>query len=262
VPRKSPDNLDLYDEHEEIVSEGGKRVKRRGIFLLPNLLTTASLFSGFYSIISAIEADFISAGLAIFAAQIFDGLDGRVARLAKAQSNFGAHYDSLCDLVSFGLAPSISVFLWGLDSLGQIGWVFSFLFIAAAALRLARFNINIGNEDNKYFRGLPSPVAGAALAYYVWALSSFGIQGQEVGFVLSLFSGLLAVLLSVLMVINVPYYSFKDIELKRRVPFFAILVVVFIFALISIDPPLVLVLCALLYIISGPLIWIFKALKN
>ena len=172
---KKPENLDLYDEHEEVVSEGGKKVKRRGIFLLPNLLTTASLFAGFFSIISSIEGNFIYAGMAIFIAQIFDGLDGRVARLAKAESQFGAQYDSLCDVISFGLAPAICIFLWGLNSLGQTGWVFSFLFIAAAALRLARFNTNIGSEDT-FFKGLPSPVAAGLIAYYVWYLSSLGIE--------------------------------------------------------------------------------------
>ena len=121
--KKKPDNLDLYDEHEEVVSEGGKKVRRRGIYLLPNLLTTAALFAGFFSIISSIEGNFIFAGAAVFVAQMFDGLDGRVARLAKAESNFGAQYDSLCDVISFGLAPSICIFLWGLSSLGQAGWV-------------------------------------------------------------------------------------------------------------------------------------------
>ena len=143
----SQENLDLFDEHEEIVSEDGKEVKRKGIFLLPNLLTTASLFSGFFSIISAIDGNFISAGMAIFAAQMLDGLDGRVARLTNSQSAFGAQYDSLCDVISFGLAPAIIIFLWGLDSIGQTGWVFSFLYVAAAALRLARFNTYLGSED-------------------------------------------------------------------------------------------------------------------
>ena len=258
---KDSENLDLYDEHEEIVSVRGKKVKRRGIFLLPNLLTTASLFSGFYSIISAIQGDFISAGMAIFAAQIFDGLDGRVARLTNSQSKFGAQYDSLCDVVSFGLAPAISIFLWGLNSLGQAGWIFSFLYVAASALRLARFNTNFGSED-AYFKGLPSPVAGATLAYYVWAMSSVGMQGEALGVFLTVISACLTGLLAILMVINIPYYSFKEIELKKRVPFFAMLVVVFIFALIAIDPPLILVSCALLYTLSGPTIWVLKSLRK
>ena len=259
---KKPEHLDLYDEHEEVVSEGGKKVKRRGIFLLPNLLTTASLFAGFFSIISSIEGDFINAGIAIFIAQIFDGLDGRVARLAKAESQFGAHYDSLCDVISFGVAPAICIFLWGLNSLGQTGWVFSFLFIAAAALRLARFNTNIGSEDT-FFKGLPSPVAAGLIAYYVWYLSSLGIESSEyVGATLTVLSACITGLAAILMVINVPYYSFKEIEMKRRVPFFSILMVVFIFALVSLDPPLVLLSCALLYILSGPVIWVVKALHK
>jgi len=258
---KEPENLDLYDEHEEVVSEGGKKVRRRGIFLLPNLLTTASLFAGFFSIISSIEGNFIYAGMAVFVAQIFDGLDGRVARLAKVESQFGAQYDSLSDVISFGLAPAICIFLWGLSSLGQAGWVFSFLFIAAAALRLARFNTNIGSED-KFFKGLPSPVAAGLIAYYVWYLSSLGIEGEYVGATLAVFSACITGLIAILMVINVPYYSFKEIEMKKRVPFFSILMVVFIFALVSLDPPLVLLSCALLYILSGPVIWVVKALRK
>ena len=258
---KEPENLDLYDEHEEVVSKGGKKVRRRGIFLLPNLLTTASLFAGFFSIISSIEGNFVYAGMAVFVAQIFDGLDGRVARLAKAESKFGEQYDSLCDVISFGLAPAICIFLWGLSFLGQTGWVFSFLFIAAAALRLARFNTNIGSED-KFFKGLPSPVAASLIAYYVWYLSSLGIEGENVGVTLAVFSACLTGLVAILMVINVPYYSFKEIEMKRRVPFFSILMVVFIFALVSLDPPLVLLSCALLYVLSGPVIWLVKALRK
>ena len=255
------DNLDLFDEHEEIVSEDGKEVKRKGIFLLPNLLTTASLFSGFFSIISAIDGNFVSAGMAIFAAQMLDGLDGRVARLTNSQSEFGAQYDSLCDVISFGLAPAIIIFLWGLGSIGQTGWVFSFLYVAAAALRLARFNTYLGSEDT-FFKGLPSPIAGVMVVYFVWAMSSYGIQGEEVGRSLAIFSAISTGVVSLLMVINIPYYSFKEIDMKKRVPFFSMLFVVFIFALVSIDPPIVLASCAFSYIMSGPIIWIFKALKK
>ena len=255
------DNLDLFDDHEEVVSEDGKKVTRRGIYLLPNLLTTASLFSGFFSIVSAINGNFIASGMALFAAQMLDGLDGRVARLTNSQSLFGAQYDSLCDVISFGLAPAIIVFLWGLDSLGQTGWVFSFFYVAAAALRLARFNTYIGSEDS-YFKGLPSPVASGMVVYYVWAMSSYGIQGEEVGSLLAILTAMLTGCVSLLMVVNVPYYSFKEIELKKRVPFFSMLFVVFIFALISIDPPIVLALCAFVYVVSGPVIWAVKALRK
>ena len=255
------DNLDLFDDHEEVVSEDGKKVTRRGIYLLPNLLTTASLFSGFFSIVSAINGNFIASGMALFAAQMLDGLDGRVARLTNSQSLFGAQYDSLCDVISFGLAPAIIVFLWGLDSLGQTGWVFSFFYVAAAALRLARFNTYIGSEDS-YFKGLPSPVASGMVVYYVWAMSSYGIQGEEVGSLLAILTAILTGCVSLLMVVNIPYYSFKEIELKKRVPFFSMLFVVFIFALISIDPPIVLALCAFVYVLSGPVIWAVKALRK
>lgn len=255
------DNLDLFDDHEEVVSEDGKKVTRRGIYLLPNLLTTASLFSGFFSIVSAINGNFIASGMALFAAQMLDGLDGRVARLTNSQSLFGAQYDSLCDVISFGLAPAIIVFLWGLDSLGQTGWVFSFFYVAAAALRLARFNTYIGSEDS-YFKGLPSPVASGMVVYYVWAMSSYGVQGEEVGSLLAILTAILTGCVSLLMVVNIPYYSFKEIELKKRVPFFSMLFVVFIFALISIDPPIVLALCAFVYVLSGPVIWAVKALRK
>ena len=255
------ESLDLFDDHEEVVSEDGKKVTRRGIYLLPNLLTTASLFSGFFSIVSAINGNFIASGMALFAAQMLDGLDGRVARLTNSQSLFGAQYDSLCDVISFGLAPAIIVFLWGLDSLGQTGWVFSFFYVAAAALRLARFNTYIGSEDS-YFKGLPSPVASGMVVYYVWAMSSYGIQGGEVGNFLAIFTAILTGCVSLLMVVNVPYYSFKEIELKKRVQFFSMLFVVFIFALISIDPPIVLVICAFVYVLSGPIIWALKALRK
>ena len=255
------DNLDLFDDHEEVVSEDGKKVTRRGIYLLPNLLTTASLFSGFFSIVSAINGNFIASGMALFAAQMLDGLDGRVARLTNSQSLFGAQYDSLCDVISFGLAPAIIVFLWGLDSLGQTGWVFSFFYVAAAALRLARFNTYIGSEDS-YFKGLPSPVASGMVVYYVWAMSSYGVQGEEVGSLLAILTAILTGCVSLLMVVNIPYYSFKEIELKKRVPFFSMLFVVFIFALISIDPPIVLALCAFVYVVSGPVIWAVKALRK
>ena len=255
------ESLDLFDDHEEVVSEDGKKVTRRGIYLLPNLLTTASLFSGFFSIISAINGNFIASGMALFAAQMLDGLDGRVARLTNSQSLFGAQYDSLCDVISFGLAPAIIVFLWGLDSMGQTGWVFSFFYVAAAALRLARFNTHIGAEDS-YFKGLPSPVASAMVVYFVWAMSSYGVQGEEVGRILAILTALLTGLVSLLMVVNVPYYSFKEIELKKRVPFFSMLFVVFIFALISIDPPIVLACLAFAYILSGPLMWAMKRFKN
>lgn len=255
------ESLDLFDDHEEIVSEDGKKVTRKGIYLLPNLLTTASLFSGFFSIVSAINGNFIASGMAIFAAQMLDGLDGRVARLTNSQSLFGAQYDSLCDVISFGLAPAIIVFLWGLNSIGQAGWIFSFFFVAAAALRLARFNTFIGSEDT-YFKGLPSPVASAMVVYFVWAMSSFGIQGDEVSRIVVIFTAILTGLVSLLMVVNLPYYSFKEIELKKRVPFFSILFVVFIFALISIDPPIILAICAFAYIISGPILWTFKRLRN
>ena len=263
MPKEVKDSIPpLYDEHEEIVSEKGKKVKRRGIFLLPNLFTTASLFSGFFAIIASIESNFILAGMAIFAAQIFDGLDGRVARLTNAESPFGAQYDSLCDVISFGIAPAVMVFLWGFEELGRIGWVISFLYLAATALRLARFNVEIESSDDKYFSGLPSPVAAALVVYFIWTLSASGIQNELVSFPLAILTATLTGTVTLLMIVNIPYYSFKEIDMKKRVPFFSMLFVVFVFALISIDPPIVLATCAFTYILSGPTIWIIKLLKK
>jgi|TARA_B110000263_G_scaffold142882_1_gene124024 CDP-diacylglycerol--serine O-phosphatidyltransferase len=263
VPKEVKDSIPpLYDEHEEIVSEKGKKVKRRGIFLLPNLFTTASLFSGFFAIISSIDSNFILAGMAIFAAQIFDGLDGRVARLTNAESPFGAQYDSLCDVISFGIAPAVMVFLWGFEELGRVGWVISFLYLAATALRLARFNVEIESSDDKYFSGLPSPVAAALVVYFIWTLSASGIQNELVSFPLAILTATLTGAVTLLMIVNIPYYSFKDINLRNRVPFFVILFAVFIIALISIDPPIVLVSCAFAYVISGPIFYLFKTLRK
>lgn len=255
------ENLDLFEEVEEVVSRDGKKVKRKGIFLLPNLLTTTSLFFGFFSIISSIQADFVSAGMAIFAAAIFDGLDGRVARLAKAESIFGEQYDSICDVISFGLAPAIAVFLWGLEDLGRAGWIFAFLYVAAAALRLARFNANIGSEST-FFRGLPSPAAAGTIGFFVWAMASSGVQENLVSDMLSVLTALLTGVVAILMVANIPYYSFKEIDKKRRVPFIVLLGVVFFLGLLALDPPIVLVICSSIYTLSGPIIWAVKRLRN
>ena len=184
-----------------------------------------------------------------------------MARLTNSQSLFGAQYDSLSDVISFGLAPALIVFLWGLNSVGQAGWIISFFYVAAAALRLARFNTYIGSEDS-FFKGLPSPIAGAMVVYFVWAMSSYGIQGEEVGRALAISTALLTATVSLLMVVNIPYYSFKEIDMKKRVPFFSMLFVIFIFALIAIDPPIVLASCAFAYILSGPLITIVKSIRK
>jgi len=234
-------------------------VKPKGIYLLPNLLTTAALFSGFYAIVTAMHGAYEYSAIAIFVAMVFDGLDGRVARLIGAQSAFGVQYDSMSDLVCFGLAPALVVYSWGLSSLGKVGWLASFMFTAATCLRLARFNI-LQNEpaDNKYFLGLPCPPAAALLASMVWLSADLMVPGKY----LSTIVAVITVALSLLMMSNVRYYSFKDLDLKSSVPFVAIFMVVISFVLIAWDPPKVLFTAGLLYALSGLVMLVFDKNKT
>ncbi|MBI5791382.1 MAG: CDP-diacylglycerol--serine O-phosphatidyltransferase [Rhodocyclales bacterium] len=222
-------------------------LRRRGIFLLPNLLTTAGLFAGFYAIVQAMTGRFENAAVAIFIAMVFDGLDGRVARMTRTQSAFGAEYDSLSDMVSFGAAPALIVFEWAMKGMGKWGWIAAFVYCAGAALRLARFNTNIGVVDKRYFQGLPSPAAAALVAGFVWIINDLNIPGEEVrwyAFALTLFSG-------ITMVSTLPYWSGKDINLRRSVPFMVLPVIVLGYVLISSYPPGVLFALFLAYSISG-----------
>ncbi|HHJ4328543.1 TPA: CDP-diacylglycerol--serine O-phosphatidyltransferase [Klebsiella pneumoniae] len=238
------------DEHvEEGRDAEGRKVRHKGIYLLPNLFTTAALFSGFYAVINGMSGQFEHAAIAIFVAMVLDGLDGRVARLTNTQSAFGAEYDSLSDMVAFGVAPALVAFEWALGSLGKVGWMVAFIYVAGAALRLARFNTMIGTTDKRYFIGLASPAAAAVVAGTVWAFSDFGIKGSNMAFVVAL----LVAAAGCLMVSNIKYHSFKDLDLKGRVPFMAILVVVLLFAVVFSDPPRILLLIFLAYAASGPL---------
>lgn len=242
-------NMLPIDEHiEEVPGPGGEKVRHRGIYLLPNLFTTAALFSGFYAIVSAMDGNFANASIAIFVAMVLDGLDGRVARMTNTQSAFGAEYDSLSDMVAFGVAPALVVFSWSLSDLGKVGWIFAFIYVAGAALRLARFNTHVGDEDKRFFTGLASPSGAGFVAGMVWALSDFGIDGGDISFLV----GLLTALAGLMMVSNVRYYSFKDFDLKGRVPFFVILLVVLVFAVISTDPSRILWFIFIAYSLSGP----------
>lgn len=225
-----------------------KRRRRSGIYLLPNLMTTGALFSGFYAITAAISGHFELAAIAIFAAMVLDGLDGRVARLTNTQSEFGAQYDSMSDLVSFGAAPALVMFVWSLSTLGKLGWVAAFVHCAGAALRLARFNTQLGTADKRYFQGLPSPAAAAVLAGYVWVGVEYDFQGASVAMV----SLVLTVLTGLLMVSNVRYYSFKEVDWKGKVPFVVIIVVMLGFAVVLAQPSLMLFLIFLGYAVSGP----------
>lgn len=224
-----------------------EKKRRRGIYLLPNLFTTAGLFAGFYAIISAMNGRFEAAAIAIFIAMIMDGIDGRLARMTNTQSDFGKEYDSLADAVSFGVAPSLVIYLWALAPLGKIGFAAAFVFAACAALRLARFNTQIGIIDKRYFQGLASPAAAALIAGFVW----WGDDASWVREDLTWVAAILTVAAGVLMVSNVRYYSFKDLDLKGKVPFFKILLVVALFVLVASDPPRVLFLMALIYAVSG-----------
>ncbi|MDC0663012.1 CDP-diacylglycerol--serine O-phosphatidyltransferase [Marinobacter sp. SS21] len=230
---------------EELV--GGAPVRRKGIYLLPNALTTASLFSGFYAIVSAANGMFENAAIAIFVSMILDGLDGRVARMTNTQSKFGEEYDSLADMVAFGVAPGLVAFFWSLNSLDQFGWAVTFIYVAGAALRLARFNTQIGSVDKKFFVGLPSPSAAACVAGLVWCFHAYEPAGWLTALTIVVVGGT-----GVLMVSNVLYRSFKDLDLRGRVPFAAILLVVLIFVVVALDPGTVLFSGFLVYALSGP----------
>jgi len=242
----------LVDEHEEEVSENGQTVRRQGIYLLPNLITTAALFAGFYAIIAAMRGDFENAAAAIFFASVLDGLDGRIARLTNTSSKFGAEYDSLADMVSFGVAPALVTFSWALGGLGKFGWSAAFIYVACAALRLARFNTKIDSADKNYFTGLASPAAAAILASTVWVCHDLRWVGNDLPHEVAVLVGILTATVGFLMIANFPYYSFKGIDLHRRVPFVVMIAVVLIFGLITLDPPSVLLVVSLVYALSGP----------
>ncbi|HUY04364.1 MAG TPA: CDP-diacylglycerol--serine O-phosphatidyltransferase [Rhodocyclaceae bacterium] len=222
-------------------------VRRRGIYILPNLFTTAALFAGFYAIVQAMNERFEYSAVAIFIAMVLDGLDGRVARLTHTQSAFGAEYDSLSDMVSFGAAPSLVIYEWALKGMGKLGWIAAFIYCAGAALRLARFNTNIEVVDKRYFQGLPSPAAAALVAGMVWVLLDLGYSGEEVrwyAFVLTIFAG-------ITMVSNIRYWSGKDINLRKSVPFMVVPAMALGYALLSSYPEGVLFTLFLGYALSG-----------
>ncbi len=233
---------------EDPAENAPEKKRPRGIYLLPNLFTTGCLFAGFYAIVASMNGRFEAAAIAIFIAMIMDGLDGRVARMTNTQSAFGAEYDSLADMVSFGLAPSLVMFQWALSDLGKLGWLAAFVYTAGTALRLARFNTQVGIADKRYFQGLASPAAAAVLAGLIWLGQDYQLEGRSIA-ILAL---LITVAMGVLMVSNVRYRSFKDLDLKGKVPFVTVLVVVLVFVLISIDPPQVLFTVFFLYAVSGP----------
>lgn len=258
----SIESLILIDEHEEEVSVDGKTVRRRGIYLLPNLFTTAALFSGFYAVVSGMHGEFEAAAIAIFVAMILDGLDGRVARLTNTQSKFGAEYDSLADMVSFGVAPALVMFSWALSDLGKFGWACAFVYVACAALRLARFNTQIETADKNFFSGLASPAAAAVVAGIVWVCQDEGWVGSNLPVELAVVAGCLTGLVGFLMILNVPYHSFKGLDLKGRVPFVVMIAVVLLFGVIMLDPARILLLASLIYALSGPATAVWFKLRD
>jgi CDP-diacylglycerol--serine O-phosphatidyltransferase len=229
-------------------------LRSKGIYLLPNAFTTAALFCGFYAIVMAMNGQFSNAAVAIFAAMVLDATDGRVARLTNTQSEFGAQYDSLSDMVSFGAAPALIVYEWSLRGMGKLGWLAAFVYCAGAALRLARFNTNIAVVDKRFFQGLPSPAAAALVAGFIWLMDDLRIAGADfrwLSWIITVYSGLT-------MVTNVPFYSFKDVNFKKSVPFIAIFLIVLIFVAVSSDPPKVLFGLFVIYGLSGWGVWLWR----
>lgn len=229
-------------------------LRRRGIYLLPNLFTTGALFAGFYAIVQAMNEKFEHAAVAIFIAMVLDGLDGRVARMTHTQSEFGAEYDSLSDMVSFGVAPSLVMYEWALKGMGKWGWFAAFIYCVATALRLARFNTNIDVVDKHYFQGLPSPAAAALVAGFVWVMLDSGFDGES----LRWYASVLTVFAGLSMVSNLPFYSFKTINMRKSVPFLVIFLIALFFVLISSDPPIVLFGLFLCYALSGFVLWFMR----
>lgn len=243
------------DEHEEIVSEDGRKVRRRGIYLLPNMMTLGALFSGFYAIIAGMSGDFNEAGWAILIAGVLDGLDGRIARLTNTQSAFGAQFDSLSDMVSFGVAPALIMFSWAFAPLGRFGWAASFIFMSCAALRLARFNVQLATVDKRFFVGLQSPLAAGVITFLPWVGYRYGL---EITPLVSYLCAILTVLMGFLMISNYKYSSFKELQFKGTVPYMVFVFVVIMLVVVAQNPHEVLLAMSVAYALSGPVMWVYK----
>jgi CDP-diacylglycerol--serine O-phosphatidyltransferase len=229
-------------------------LRRRGIYLLPNLFTTGVLFCGFFAIVQAMNGRFETGCIAIFVAMVLDGMDGRVARWTNTQSEFGAQYDSIADMVAFGAAPALVAYTWALRELGTLGWIGAFIYCAGTGIRLARFNANITVVDKRYFQGMPSPSGAAVMAGFVWVFTDFGFPGGY-SFWLSALTWLVAVFAGVTMVSNVPFWSFKEVNWKKRVPLWVILACVIGMSVVASRPSLVLFLLFFSYALSGYVMW-------
>lgn len=243
------------DEHEEIVSEGGKQVRRRGVYLLPNILTLGALFAGFYAVIAGMEGNFNEAGWAILIAGVLDGLDGRIARLTRSQSAFGAEFDSLSDMVSFGMAPALIMFSWAFEPLGRLGWAASFFYMACAALRLARFNVQLGTVDKRFFMGLQSPVAAGLITFIPWVGYKYEV---EVTALVAYPAAAVMVLTGLLMISNYRYFSFKVLNVKGTVPYMVLLLTLALLVVVAQNPQELLLAMCVIYAASGPAVWFYR----
>lgn len=246
------------ERHQE--PEEKRRPRNRGIYLLPNAFTTAALFGGFFAIVQAMNMKFETAAIAIFVAMVLDGMDGRIARMTNTQSAFGEQYDSLSDMVSFGVAPALVMYEWILHDLGKWGWLAAFVYCAGAALRLARFNTNIGVVDKRFFQGMPSPAAAALIAGFVWLAVDNKLPVKLVwmpwaAFAITLYAGLS-------MVSNAPFYSGKALDVRNRVPFGVMVLVIAAFVLVSSDPPVALFGLFVLYAVSGYVFWLWRTVRG
>ena len=250
----------LPDAHGDDM-EDAPRPRRKGIYILPNLFTLAALFGGFYAIVMAMNGQFEQASVGVFCAMVLDSLDGRVARLTNTQSAFGEQMDSLSDMVSFGAAPALIVYEWALKGMGKAGWLAAFVYCSGAALRLARFNTNIGVVDKRFFQGLPSPAAAALVMGLIWVATVLGETARSVpwlmglSFAITLYAGLT-------MVTNVPFYSFKDVNLRKTVPFIAVVAIPLALAVITIHPPIVLFGVFVCYGVSGYCVYAWRKWKG
>lgn len=249
----------MHDGTEPTMTPSDERPRRpKGIYMVPNMITLAALFGGFYSVVMAMNGRYDLATVGIFVAMVLDSLDGRVARLTNTQSAFGEQMDSLSDMVSFGAAPALIAYEWTLRDIGRWGWIAAFVYCACAALRLARFNVNTAVVDKRYFQGLPSPAAAALVAGFIWLMTELEVPAQDVTwamFVITLYTGLT-------MVTNVPFYSFKDLSLKKSVPFAAIVLVALGIAVINIHPPTVLFALFVVYGLSGYGVYFWRKAKG
>ena len=257
---------DSDKDHAPLVGQVLTRKRRKGIYILPNLFTLAALFGGFYAVVMAMNGRFDLAAVGVFCAMVLDSLDGRVARMTNTQSAFGEQMDSLSDMVSFGAAPALIAYEWALKGLGRWGWIAAFVYCACAALRLARFNVNTGVVDKRFFQGLPSPAAAALVAGFIWLMTEIGVRGEDLEwfswkqitwtmFVVTLYSGLT-------MVTNVPFYSFKDVQMKKSVPFVVIVLIALVIAIINIHPPIVLFSVFVIYGLSGYAVYGWRRAKG